>query len=595
MAIYHLHAQVVKRSSGASAVAGAAYRAGELLFDERTGEAHNYSKRRDVAHAEVLLPAVAPAWMADRGRLWNAAEAAETRSNAQVAREVRLAIPKELAAAAGRSLVRDYVRREFVGEGMAADVAVHGEGGDNPHAHVMLSMRRVTGEGFARRKNRDWNAVEKLQHWRASWADAANGALERAGYPDRIDHRTLAAQRAEALQRAEAIEAERGDPDRAHEQARVLDRPPSMHRGRVLTHNPDAAPDHGLAVAAREAEIAAHAEALQRIEKLDEQLQRIEAERADLAERRNQDTVDVVVAPPSEPQPRVPLVEVLIDAAHDGGPRLARVRSEFERMDAADGVKRLVLQAVDPELLEAVVGPRLASTWVEPLRAAYGRFKQAYPADWREVEKVWREQRNRWRPQVEQRAEKQAERARFDEFLEQGRLERMRQFDAKQRARRAERRKADTPPSRTSAEPRAEARPSESAPEPPKRTLELILTAPSRPSGDTTTPAPPPAPQQPPEPPSAPSRPSGDTTTPAPPPAPQQPPEPPSAPPRPAAAPPAQPQAQKAKPHWKDAIKKIRPGIGDTPEQPPRAPSPAAGAAEAAQKRAPAQRTQGRN
>ena len=94
---------------------------------------------------------------------------------------------------------------------------------------------------------------------------------------------------------------------------------------------------------------------------------------------------------------RVQLVEVLIGAVCAGGPRLSRVRSEFERMDAVDGLKRLVLQAVDPELLAAVVGPRLSPAWVEPLRAQYARFKQAYPADWVDVEKVWREQRARWR------------------------------------------------------------------------------------------------------------------------------------------------------------------------------------------------------
>lgn len=94
---------------------------------------------------------------------------------------------------------------------------------------------------------------------------------------------------------------------------------------------------------------------------------------------------------------RVKLVEVLIGAVCAGGERLARVRSEFERMDAADSLQRLVLQAVDPELLAAVVGRRLAPVWVEPLRERYARFRQAYPADWVDVEKVWREQRSRWR------------------------------------------------------------------------------------------------------------------------------------------------------------------------------------------------------
>ena len=99
----------------------------------------------------------------------------------------------------------------------------------------------------------------------------------------------------------------------------------------------------------------------------------------------------------SRKSPRV--VEVLIGAVRDGGERLARARSDFERMDPNDGLKRLVRQAVDPELLETVVGPRLASTWVDPLRAQYARFKQAYPTDWQDVETTWRQQRNLWRPQ----------------------------------------------------------------------------------------------------------------------------------------------------------------------------------------------------
>ena len=95
---------------------------------------------------------------------------------------------------------------------------------------------------------------------------------------------------------------------------------------------------------------------------------------------------------------RVRLVEVLIGAVCAGGGRLERVRSEFGGMDPAASLRRLVLQAVDPELLSAVLGPRLAPRWVAPLRAQYSRFQQAYPADWVDVEKVWREQRARWRP-----------------------------------------------------------------------------------------------------------------------------------------------------------------------------------------------------
>ena len=98
-----------------------------------------------------------------------------------------------------------------------------------------------------------------------------------------------------------------------------------------------------------------------------------------------------------EAGPKPQLAQILIGAVCAGGARLSLVRSEFERMDAGKNVRRLVRQTVDPELLEAVVGPQLAPAWVKPLRAQYARFKQAYPADWTDVEKVWREQRARWR------------------------------------------------------------------------------------------------------------------------------------------------------------------------------------------------------
>lgn len=98
-----------------------------------------------------------------------------------------------------------------------------------------------------------------------------------------------------------------------------------------------------------------------------------------------------------EAGPKPQLVEILIGAVCAGGARLSRARSDFERMDAGKSMKRLVLHAVDPELLEAVVGPQLAPAWVKPLRAHYARFQQKYPADWVDVEKGWREQRERWR------------------------------------------------------------------------------------------------------------------------------------------------------------------------------------------------------
>ena len=220
MAIYHFNAQIVSRSTGASAVAGAAYRSGENLIDERTGEPHDYRQRDDLDGVEILTPRDSPAWAQDRAQLWNAVEAAERRKDAQVAREVRVAIPRELRPDDGRALVRDYAQRAFVDRGMVADIAYHGGQGENPHAHIMLTTRSIGPEGFGQ-KDRSWNKKAQLASWREDWAASANRALERRGHAERIDHRTLAAQRDEALQRGDTARAE------------SLDRAPEIHLGRA--------------------------------------------------------------------------------------------------------------------------------------------------------------------------------------------------------------------------------------------------------------------------------------------------------------------------------------------------------------------------
>ena len=220
MAIYHFNAQIVSRSTGASAVAGAAYRSGERLTDERTGETHDYRRRDDLDGAEILTPRGAPEWAQDRARLWNEVEEAERRKDAQVAREVRVAIPRELRQEERRKLVRDFAQSAFVDRGMVADIAYHGGKGANPHAHIMLTTRKLTQEGFGQ-KDRSWNSKELLASWRQGWAEHANQTLERAGRGERIDHRTLVVQRDEAV--------DRGDLERAEK----LDRDPEIHLGRA--------------------------------------------------------------------------------------------------------------------------------------------------------------------------------------------------------------------------------------------------------------------------------------------------------------------------------------------------------------------------
>ncbi len=205
VAIYHLSAKVIGRKGGRSSVAAAAYRAGGRLRDERQGIEHDYSRKGGVMHAEILAPENAPDWMRDRDRLWNAVEAVERRKDAQLAREIEVALPRELDRGERLELLRGFVQRQFVDRGMIADLAVHEgrarDGHGQPHAHVMLTLRELTGDGFGK-KDRSWNEPELLMGWREAWARDANAALERAGRSERIDHRSLPVQRAEAERQA---------------------------------------------------------------------------------------------------------------------------------------------------------------------------------------------------------------------------------------------------------------------------------------------------------------------------------------------------------------------------------------------------------
>src|SRR5215217_3842934 len=194
VAIYHFSAKMIARSSGRSAVAAAAYRSASGLLDERDARTHDFRHKADVVHSEILLPAGAPERWADRAVLWNAVEAAEKRKDAQLAREVEFALPREVRREEGVALARAFVQRAFVGRGMVADLNVHGpvdaHGAGQPHAHVMLTLRAAGREGFGR-KVRAWNGVAELQGWREAWTATANECLAALGHEARIDHRSL--------------------------------------------------------------------------------------------------------------------------------------------------------------------------------------------------------------------------------------------------------------------------------------------------------------------------------------------------------------------------------------------------------------------
>ena len=181
MADYRLSVQFISRSDNRSAVAAAAYRAGDCLADERGKMVHDYTRKGGVVHSEIMAPETAPGWVHDRESLWNAVEATEKRKDAQVAKEVQLSLPAELNAEQRLALARVFVAENFVAKGMVADVAIHAppREGDarNHHAHVLLTTRQIGPDGFLAIKNRDWNSKEQLHEWRENWAKVQNKHL----------------------------------------------------------------------------------------------------------------------------------------------------------------------------------------------------------------------------------------------------------------------------------------------------------------------------------------------------------------------------------------------------------------------------------
>jgi len=201
MAIYHLSMQVISRSKGQSAVASASYRSGEQLVDERTGETKFY-KREVQPETMILSPSHAPQWVQDRNRLWNEVEKIEKRKDSQLAREINVALPRELSNEKQKELIQNFAQKEFVDKGMIADIAIHRDDKENPHAHIMLTMRTIDKDGFGK-KERDWNAdfanskennrgfvksSENCVDVREQWSAHANQALEKEGSQERISH-----------------------------------------------------------------------------------------------------------------------------------------------------------------------------------------------------------------------------------------------------------------------------------------------------------------------------------------------------------------------------------------------------------------------
>jgi ATP-dependent exoDNAse (exonuclease V) alpha subunit len=201
MPIYHLSVKPVSRSAGRSATAAAAYRAGCSITDERTGEIHDYTRKRGVESADIVLPSGAPEWATDRAKLWNAAEMAEKRKDACVAREYEVALPSELSPAERRLLALDFAKDMADREGCAVDVAIHApdKEGDNRnhHAHILRTTRKLEPEGMGAKLDTEKAGRKRsddLEAVRAKWAELTNDRLRQNGIAARVDHRSLEVQ-----------------------------------------------------------------------------------------------------------------------------------------------------------------------------------------------------------------------------------------------------------------------------------------------------------------------------------------------------------------------------------------------------------------
>ena len=147
MAIYHLEAKVVSRGAGRSAVAASAYLSCSRLYNDYDGIQHDYTKKQGLVWQQVFLPEYAPQEWQDREKLWNAVEEVETAKDSRLAREFVVALPIELSREQQIELLQDFIREQFVSDGMCADAAIHDTDGHNPHAHILLTVRPLDEQG----------------------------------------------------------------------------------------------------------------------------------------------------------------------------------------------------------------------------------------------------------------------------------------------------------------------------------------------------------------------------------------------------------------------------------------------------------------
>ncbi|QLL71058.1 MobQ family relaxase [Lactobacillus sp. 3B(2020)] len=216
MAIFHMSFSNISAGKLRGAVASAAYRSGEKLFDEKENRGYFYA-RRVTPEAFILTPENAPEWASDRQKLWNEVEKKDRKANSRYAKEFNVALPVELTNEEQKALITKFVQETFVDKGMVADVAIHRDHEENPHAHVMLTNRPFNPDGSWGLKSKtqyvldrngkqlltkngnpkqrkiwlvDWDKPGKVEEWRHAWAEEVNSLFQAKGMPERISEKS---------------------------------------------------------------------------------------------------------------------------------------------------------------------------------------------------------------------------------------------------------------------------------------------------------------------------------------------------------------------------------------------------------------------
>ena len=183
--INHLSCTTIFRNQSQSVIASAAYRSGEQLHNEKENKTYDYTPK-GILYTEIITSENAPEWAKDREQLWNQVDAIEECQGNPLAREIHVALPRELELEQNKSLLREFIQKYFTNEGIAADLTIHEDQGIVPslHAHILLTTREITSKNFGKMNATEWDMVKLCE----GWTNNVNAHLEQTDFNERVDH-----------------------------------------------------------------------------------------------------------------------------------------------------------------------------------------------------------------------------------------------------------------------------------------------------------------------------------------------------------------------------------------------------------------------